>query len=321
MKAVVQLGQDYPGAPEPLPELTDAAPVSIDMDTYYGGGLTFHGPSLQGMTDAGVRSLQGASATFHTKPDSELLGHERRFALDPLLLDTATHPMWSGEPQIWVPGLAHGKLAYPVACEALTLHGPRPSGAIRCELRTVSASEHALCFDVQLIGSEGVWCSFRWTETLVDGGPVLGQPTALRKAFMWEAGPCTEVRIGRATEQGHGWQVLQSDLVEPIEGTLGDLYCTERERRWLRESANRSEATVAWIAAKEAVRQRCQQLLGRDVHPTQIELLRMRPDLFVVIETPSLTAQEYIDTLGPTRFDLWVQSDEHGAVARFESHQ
>ena len=172
-----------------------------------------------------------------------------------------------------------------------------------------------LTFDVALIGSAGVWCSFRWTEALVPGGPVLGQSTAVRKAFVWDGLPVAAVQIGRRV--GERFRVEAGNLVEPIEGTLVGLCCTERELRGYRAAPDRRRWALARLAAKGAARahvaDRC-----RDVHPRTIELLDLREDRYISVNSSSLTAQEFIDNLGPTRFHLCVESHEGYAEAWLE---
>jgi len=315
MRAIVQVGDAWlPADPEPEP-LAGAQPVELSADAYYAGGLTFHGPVLQGMVDLGVRGSRGAEATFRTRPDADLLPPgSPDFVLDPRLLDTATHPMMSGSPEVWVEGLAHGSLAYPVACDHLRLHGPRPSGEVRCRLDLIDASPEHLVFDVRLSSDDGPWASFRWTESLVQGGPLLGaNPT--RIARFCKAREAAPVHVGRAVDDG--WQVRPDDLVEPIPGTLIRLLCTPAEAA----EAPTDEDAVPWqtarFAAKEALRAWLVEPLGRDVHPAALRLARLRPGRFVVTDATSLTLQEQTDHLHPTRVVVDVRLGDDGtAVAR-----
>ncbi|MCA9570269.1 MAG: polyketide synthase dehydratase domain-containing protein, partial [Myxococcales bacterium] len=315
MKAVVQLGAEWPKAPS-LSGEPRVGRVQMDVATYYGGGLTFHGPTLQGMVDVGVRGGGFARATFRTRPDAELNGPGHAFVLDPLLLDTATHPMFSGEPEIWDASIGGGKLAYPVSATGMTFYGPRPSGEVTCRLQLVHADAHTLAFDVALVGTTGVWATFRWTEALVDGGPVLGRPTPERHAFVWDEQPVSTVRIGRAV--GSRWRVEAADLVEPIEDTLVGLYCTPTELAQLAGSSDRRAWTLSRLAAKEAVRAWLTARL-RDVHPKHVEMLDLRPDRTIVVNCRGLTAQEWIDHLGPTRFHLCVQVTADAVEAWLEA--
>ncbi len=289
MRATVQLGTEWPTAPA-APEWPTAGGAMSAAD-YYGNGLTFHGPLLQGMVDVGTRDARGATARFRAVADETLLPPgSPPFLLDPRLLDTATHPMRSGEPEVWVPGLQPGKLAYPVRCDDLVFYGPRPTGDVGCRLDVCEANARILSFNVTLWSDAATWCTFRWTEALVDGGPVLGQAPALRRGFCWDNRPHPEVCIGRPTEEG--WKVEPSDLVEPIPGTLLRLYATDAER---------AEGTPAIdrIAAKEAVRDYLRARIGRDVHPRRIVLADRGDGTLFVVEAPDLDAQTFIDQLGP----------------------
>lgn len=313
MRAVVQLGSSYPAAPNVEPVNAPRVPMSIQ--DYYAGGLTFHGPSLQGMVDLGVRSATSAESTFQTRPDAELNGPGHGFVLDPLLLDTATHPMISGEPETWSGSIAPGQLAYPVKAENMVFYGPRPQGDVRCRLDLVNADAHTLTFDVALVGAQGVWATFRWTEALVPGGPVLGRPTPERYAFVWQEQAIETVRIGRSV--GERWRVERSDLVEPIEGTLAGLYCTANELKQRDEADDPMAWTLSRLAAKEAARAWLQRRLN-DVHPKSIEMLDMREDRTIVVNCRELSAQHWIDHLGPTRFHLCVDVQGGAAEAWFE---
>ncbi|MEZ4318541.1 MAG: beta-ketoacyl synthase N-terminal-like domain-containing protein [Myxococcota bacterium] len=304
MKAVVALGHTWPAAPDIPGTLAGAEPVAMSIDAYYGGGLTFHGPSLQGMTDLGIRSPKGAIATFHTKPDAALNGPGAPFVLDPLLLDTATHPMVSGEPELWSSEVGPGHLAYPVKAEGMRFYGPRPQGPVTCRLDLVHADGRTLTFDVALVGSAGTWCTFRWTEALVPGGPVLGHDTPTRKAFVWDGQAVPQVSIG--ARSGERFRVTAADLVEPIEGTLVGLCCTAAEQAAWREATDKRAWELGRFAAKGAVRAWLQDRL-RDVHPRDLDLLDLREDQYIVVGCPVLTAQELIDHLGPTRFHLEVR--------------
>ncbi len=312
MRAIVRVGDAWAPAPPPPPPLADAHPVAGTAADYYAGGLTFHGPTLHGMTHLGTRGPRGAEATFHTRPDADLLpAGSPAFALDPLLLDTATHPMWSGAPEVWVEGLDHGMLAYPVRCDDLRLHGPRPRGTVACRLDLVSASRDGLVFDVLLSSAEGPWATFRWTETLVPGGPLLGRDPDVIRAFC-KAREVAEVRVGRP--EGAGWRVGADDLIEPIQGTLLRLLGTDTEAR---EAANEDDpvrATTARLAGKEAVRGWLRTRLGRDVHPSTLRLAPLRPGVFVVTDATSLTLQEHTDLLHPTRAHVRVRHAADGAA-------
>jgi 3-hydroxymyristoyl/3-hydroxydecanoyl-(acyl carrier protein) dehydratase len=287
-KAIVELGERYsePGPALPLPEER----VDIDGPTFFASGLTFHGELLQGMTRLERLGPQGAQALLLTRPDEQLLGIPGvDFELDPLLLDSATHPMGSGEPERWRPEVGPGRLAYPVRIEGLRLHGPRPDGQIEVRLALLPGPPRSLSFEVQLAG----WCSYRWHEVLVPGGPVLGQPAAVRRRFLWDRQGEPRVRVGRPLAP-RGWQVRAGDLVEPLAGTLEALY---------------GAAGPVQIAVKELVREEVRTALGVQLHPLDIELVELRPGRFIVTALASLRADQYVAVLHPTRFVVGVERE------------
>jgi 3-oxoacyl-(acyl-carrier-protein) synthase/3-hydroxymyristoyl/3-hydroxydecanoyl-(acyl carrier protein) dehydratase len=291
-RAIVELGERYaePEPPLPLPEER----VDIDGASFFASGLTFHGELLQAMTRLERLGPQGARAYLQTRPDAQLLGVPGvSFELDPLLLDAATHPMCSGEPERWVAGLGPGRLAYPVRIEGLRLHGPRPDGEVEVRLALLPGEPRSLGFAVQLAGAAGPWCSYRWHEVLVPGGPVLGQPAAVRRRFLWDRQGDPRVTIGRSLP-GRGWQVRAGDLVEPLAGTLDGLY---------------GARGPAQIAAKELVREEVRAALGVEVHPLDIELVELRPGWLLVTELASLRADQYVALLHPTRFAVRVERE------------
>ncbi len=309
MRAVVALGEAWHHAPAPL-EVD--APDAHDAAAHYAGGFTFHGPVLQAMTALHTGST-GSLATLVTAPDTDVLGLDAAFVLDPRLLDAATHPMLSGSPEHWHPTLSPGTLAYPVRCEGLRLHGPRPEGQVTLRLRQRSESVDRLVFDVQLWSDRGVWCTFRWHEAIVPAGPFLGLAAPQRRQVLWDHVALPGVTVGRSTERG--WQVAASDLVEPLPGSLVGQCCTERELRAYRDAADREAWAMARLAAKEAIRAHLRQRLGREVHPRHLELLAMRADRYVLLSSPALTAQEWVDHLGPTRWHLCVDATLDAAEA------
>ena len=312
MRATVELGDDWhaaEGAPEVL-----APEVEVDIDDYYNGGHTFHGPLLQAMTALTRMGTEGATATFETRADGSLLGIDSAFVLDPLLLDTATHPMWSAEPERWVEGLESGHLAYPIHAENLRFFGPRPAGEVQFAMTAVAADSKTMTFAVHMGTVDAPWCAFEWTEAIVDAGPLLGRSAAERRDFLWERKALPQVTIGQSTAEG--WRVEASDLVEPLEGTLVRLTCSDNEVDEWRRSSDRIAWSMARIAAKEAVRSWLRDRIGRDVHPKDLVLLAMRPDRFVITEAGALDAQEYCENLGPTRFELTIQTGQNHAIAR-----
>ncbi len=310
MRAVVRLGESW----APIPDAVDPGELveTIDSREAYDGGGTFHGPVLQAMTQLQVGAA-GAVATLQPRPDADLLGRaDLRFVLDPLLLDAATHPMLSGQPERWSATIPQGKLAYPTGAEHVLFHGPRPTGPVTASLRCVRADSALLCFTVVLAGSAGPWCSYRWNEAVVDAGPALGQPAERRRAFLWDRTAVPEIRVGRP--DGDGWQVRQDDLVEPLPSTILHQWSTPEEVAACHASPHPAADARQRLAVKERLREHLRSRLGHDVHPRQLVLRPLRPGRWVVGEAPTLTAQQFVDHLGPTRFEL--HSTDDGGCAR-----
>ena len=266
------------------------------------------------MTALHTLGPQGATATFATRPDRALLGADLAFVLDPLLLDTATHPMWSAEPERWVEALAPGHLAYPVHAEKMRFFGPRPTGAIQFAMTALASDTRTLRFGVHMGSEAGPWCAFEWTEAVVAAGPLLGRSASERRAFLWEGRALPQITIGEPTDGG--WQVEHEDLIEPLPGTLVRLTCAPVEVAAYRAAPDRVAWAAARIAAKEALRQWMRERTGLELHPRDLVLLAMRPDRYVVIEAGPLDAQTFSEHLGPTRFTLTVETTATGAAAR-----
>ena len=296
MSAVVTLAATYPEAPV-APDTLAGQPVELSVEHYYSEGHTFHGAALQGMTDLGTRSLTpgaaGAEATFHTRPDTQLLPQGApSFVLDPLLLDTATHPMMSSQPHLWVEDGKPGRLAYPVSATELRFFGPRPEGEVRCRLNLIESSMRHLVFDVTLVGSSGVWATFRWTEALVPGG-LLGRGAEIVRSFAIDGTPSTTLGAGDSSS----WQLRPTDLVEPIPGTLRGLLCHAQE------DVPNDVALRRVLASKELVRARLREH-GHDVHPRRIALLEVRPGRYIVQHISDLDVRMWTRWLHPTVFTI-----------------
>jgi 3-oxoacyl-(acyl-carrier-protein) synthase/3-hydroxymyristoyl/3-hydroxydecanoyl-(acyl carrier protein) dehydratase len=314
MEAVVQLGDDYPEAPDGPGPLSQGRPVSLSANDYYTGGHTFHGPSLQGMVELGSRSLAGASSTFRTKPDQRLLGSAAHpFVLDPLLLDTATHPMMSATPEVWSSEIPKGKLAYPVSCDDMTFYGPRPTGEVRCELRALESTPQQIGFEVWLFGSQGLWARFNWVEALVEAGPLLSISPEDRVNSYITRQSYLAPALGEPTPEG--WLVRSASIVDPLPRTTADLLCSPAEL------AERSlvDDTLRWdtrrIAAKECLERQLRKPLGRRLHLADIELLELSHDRFIARHLAGISAQDFIDLAGPTQLHIRTRSTEEGAIA------
>ena len=314
MEAVVQLGSSYPEAPEGPDRLSQPRPVELSADDYYAGGHTFHGPCLQGMVDLGSRGEAGASSRFETKPDQTLLGVESpAFILDPLLLDTATHPMMSAMPEIWSPDIPSGKLAYPVYCRDMTFYRARPTGEVRCELRVLERNAQQIGFEVWLFATEGLWARFNWYEALVDAGPLLSIAPAARVSSYITRQAYLAPELGEPSPSG--WLVRDESIVDPLLRTSADLLCSPAELIERSHSADTLRWDTRRIAAKECLEQHLRSQLSRRLHLGDIELLELSHDRFIARSIAALCAQEFIDLVGPTQLHVRVTSTTEGATA------
>lgn len=311
MKAVVALAAAWP-EPPPEPEpLVGLAPDARSAAAYYAEGHTFHGPTLAAMTDLGRIGPSGAEATLTVCADALALGlDELAFTLDPVLLDAATHPMRSATPEAWSAAIPKGKLAYPVRAEGLRFYGPRPAGAVTCRLDLVEANERRLSFDVRLSSEAGLWCAYRWIEAVVDGG-LLGAGAEVVRRFLVDGEPI-DAPLGEATPSG--WRLPRKALVEPLPGTLAALLLTEAERAALGGHPD-ARRLSAILAAKQAIRAHLRAANAPDVHPRRLQLLELRPDLWVVQEAFDLPADRCTALLHPRALAVRVVADAQGAEA------
>ena len=121
------------------------------------------------------------------------------------------------------------------------------------------------------------------------------------------------IHIGQATETG--WTVHEDDLIAPLPDTLAQMTLSKEElSRWQRGGADQIDLRDL-IAGKEAV---CHWLktTGIDgLHPSQVSLLAMRPELFVVTRIIGQPADVLINHIGPTRFDLVVSRTPNSTTA------
>jgi hypothetical protein len=169
---------------------------------------------------------------------------------------------------------------------------------VDCAVVRVDDPKH-LVFDVVVRG----WARWRWREIVVPGGPLLGLPADVRRAVLWDGEGRADVVVGRRTEAG--WEVRAGDVVEPLPGTLVALYGGDA----------RTDRALAYLAVKELVRERLRTGLGREVHPRGIELMELRPDLWLVTAVPALRADEYVAHLHPTRFTVETASRDGACEA------
>jgi len=221
--------------------------------------------------------------------------------------------MMSASPEVWSDSIPNGKLAYPVYATEMTFYSDRPTGEVRCELRTLEANEQRIGFAVWLFGSEGLWARFNWFEALVDAGPLLSISPARRVASFISHESYLAPPLGKATP--NGWTVMTAEIIDPMPRTTASLLCASREL----ETRPRQDA-LHWdtrrIAAKECVSQHLLERTGRRLHPRDIELLELSHDRFIARNISGLTAQEFIDFAGPTRLHVRVTSTSEGATAK-----
>ncbi|HJN76685.1 MAG TPA: beta-ketoacyl synthase N-terminal-like domain-containing protein [Myxococcota bacterium] len=152
----------------------------LQADPYEDGRL-FHGPSFQ-LLKRLVTSPGGASSLL----DAAVEGVPRG-VLHPALLDAATHGIPHDGLEAWDPSIPEGMVAYPAFVPSLDLHGPVPSGEIRCEVRF--AGFHAgvrelPSFEIQLVVDDQVWCRYRLVEALFPKGPIGRAEPRARRDFL-----------------------------------------------------------------------------------------------------------------------------------------
>jgi hypothetical protein len=97
--------------------------------------------------------------------------------------------------------------------------------------------------------------------------------------------------------------------------TTAALLCTTRELQCRPDQGDEAVWDARRIAAKECLEQHLYPQLGRRLHPRDIELLELSHDRFIARNIAGLSAQEFIDFAGPTRFHLRVVSSSGHATA------
>jgi 3-hydroxymyristoyl/3-hydroxydecanoyl-(acyl carrier protein) dehydratase len=214
--ARVQTGS-YGARPTPL------APLQGEqMVLPYETGALFHGPAFQVLVSL-VRTEAGASSVLRASSGVPL------GRINPGLLDGATHGIPHDALHTWNAELSADKVAYPALIPQMQFYGPTPSsGTLRCEVRPdgfLGSPDFPAC-QVQLIGEDGVWCSFRLVEACFDKGAIGSAPALERRAFLrdrkYAAGVRTSVAVQDATELTE--QALAS--IDWLPGTVAQLYGT-----------------------------------------------------------------------------------------------
>ena len=205
----------YPSRPPPLSPLLGEL-VELPYDT----GQLIHGPAFQVMQSL-VRDSRGGSSTLDAG------GVVPLGRLNPRLLDGATHAIPHDALHTWDARFSADKVAYPALIPEMCFFGPTPaSGRVRCEVRPdgfMGTFEYP-AFRVQLIGDDGVWCSFRLVEACFPKG-VLGraEPQERRK-FLRDRAYVPGLRLSRA----HRGETRLSDPevagIDWLPGTVEALY-------------------------------------------------------------------------------------------------
>jgi len=147
----------------------------------YQNGRLFHGPSFQ-LLKRLVVSDQGASSIL----DADVEGVPRG-VLHPALLDAGTHGIPHDGLEAWIPEVPEGMVAYPAFVPSLDVHGPIPSGELRCEVRFAgfhAGVKELPSFEIQLVREDQVWCRYRLVEALFPKGPIGRAAPEARRDFL-----------------------------------------------------------------------------------------------------------------------------------------
>ena len=229
---VVHLGNDTAVGAAPWPALE--APEAPDP---YATGALFHGPAFQALrrlrstTSPGPRGegpVAGASAWLDASPGSVPVG-----ALNPRLLDAATHAIPHDRLDRWCADLSSDQVAYPALLLDLTLHGPTPTaGEVRCEVRFDGffGGPRFPAFRVQLIAGDRLWAAFRLVEALFPKGPLGAAEPAARRAFLRDRRYVEGVALSRTEAAAEGTEtvlrIADVDSSDWLPGTVEALYGT-----------------------------------------------------------------------------------------------
>ena len=207
----------YGARPLPLPAL-----VGEDSHLPYESGELFHGPSFQVMESL-VQTSAGASSVLRATtgvPSGRL---------NPGLLDGATHGIPHAELTRWDPAHPEGMVAYPAFITEMQFYGATPeAGTVRCEVRPDGhlGSREFPAFAVQLIGDEGVWCTYRLIESCFPKGPIGDADPIARRAFLRDRKEASG--IGLSQSNGHVTELnsAQVEAMDWLPGTVANLFGT-----------------------------------------------------------------------------------------------
>ncbi len=201
--------------PRPLAPLV-GEPRALPYET----GELFHGPAFQVLRSL-VRTAAGASSVLGAASGVPV------GRLNPALLDGATHGIPHDQLQLWDARLSAEKVAYPALITEMRFFGPTPTrGTMRCEVRPdgLLGSVDFPAFAVQLIGSEGVWCTFRLVESCFPKGSIGSAEPADRVAFLRDRRFVPGLSLSRLEDGATVLSDAEVARVDWLPGTVGGIY-------------------------------------------------------------------------------------------------
>ena len=207
----------FAARPEPL-----CALKGDEMPLPYETGALFHGEAFQ-VLESLVRTAEGASSVLRAESGVPT------GRLNPGLLDGATHGIPHDQLHTWNSDIGSDKVAYPALIPEMQFYGPTPtSGTLRCEVRPDGflGSPEFPAVQVQLIGEDGVWCSFRLVEACFDKGAIGNAEPLDRRAFLRDRSFVQGVRTSTEVD---GTTQLSEEAVAGIDwlpGTVAEIYGT-----------------------------------------------------------------------------------------------
>jgi 3-hydroxymyristoyl/3-hydroxydecanoyl-(acyl carrier protein) dehydratase/1-acyl-sn-glycerol-3-phosphate acyltransferase len=213
-RATVVTG-DFGARPQPLPPLEGP-----ETALPYATGELFHGPAFCVM-DSLVRTSEGASSVLRATSGVPT------GRLNPGLLDGATHGIPHADLRLWDDQLPEGQVAYPAFITAMEFFGETPTvGTVRCEVRPDGflGSREFPAFAVQLIGPEGVWCTYRLVESCFPKGPIGSADPEPRRAFLRDRLPVPGISLSRAEGEDTVLQASEVERMNWLPGTVKGVF-------------------------------------------------------------------------------------------------
>ena len=207
----------YPNRPKAMSRLEGDA-KTLPYET----GALFHGPAFQCLSNL-VQTKEGASSILRAE-GSIPLGR-----LNPMLLDGATHGIPHDCLGMWDKQFSNDKVAYPALITSMTFYGPTPSkGELRCEVRPDGClgGPDFPAFQVQLIGSDGLWCAFRLVEAAFPKGAIGNANPQDRRAYLKDRQFISGLRLSQF--QNEQSELSENNLKEVswLPGTIKSLFGT-----------------------------------------------------------------------------------------------